>query len=351
MCHLLFSVALFLFRKTKMAGGHRAREAVEEWLRFHGCHATLAALHREMIAYEQAQESFGGEPAHSYEWRKKACTKMLELFDGGHRCLFWSAWEKYVPSSIRETDENISRLVVLSLSAKGREGLLPPLGRAGGGIRAGAPDGLRSGDQCAAIDALTSHLDGRGRALVESGECAQYCAFAVLRRPWEGSQLKDLFQPAWSTSLRNKVLAVLPQLLRPPAMPRLATLVSGVTSGMGLAHGAAQGETGGVALEGALELAREVVAKLDVVLAEAGKSSSEAYSLEMERFRGRLRGLMSEVAERATKARARPSSGVVEGVLGAGDDARIAIGVGLREAGPPDFRINICRVLSYADVC
>jgi len=31
----------------------------------------------------------------------------------------------------------------------------------------------------------------------------------------------------------------------PPAMPRLATLVSGVMSGMGLPHGAAQGETGG----------------------------------------------------------------------------------------------------------
>jgi hypothetical protein len=129
-------------------------------------------------------------------------------------------------------------------------------------------------------------------------------------------------------------------------MPRLATLVSGVTSGMGLAHGAAQGETGGVALEGALELAREVVAKLDVVLAEAGKSTSEAYSLEMERFRGRLHGLMSEVAERATKARARPSSGVVAGVLGTGDDARIAIGVGLREAGPPDFRI--IHIYAYA---
>ena len=36
-----------------VAGGQRARDAVEEWLRFHGCHDTLAAIHREIAAYEE----------------------------------------------------------------------------------------------------------------------------------------------------------------------------------------------------------------------------------------------------------------------------------------------------------
>ena len=58
------------------AGGHRARDAVEEWLRFHGCHATLATLHRELSVFEEAQETVGGEALPSFEWRKKAEQKV-----------------------------------------------------------------------------------------------------------------------------------------------------------------------------------------------------------------------------------------------------------------------------------
>ena len=93
-----------------LAGGPRTRETVEEWLRFHGCHGALAALHAELGAFEEAQESLAGEPAPSFEWRSRAEKRMLELFDGAHRRLFWAAWEKYVPSAVRETDPSLLRL-------------------------------------------------------------------------------------------------------------------------------------------------------------------------------------------------------------------------------------------------
>jgi hypothetical protein len=59
-----------------LAGGLRARDAVEEWLRFHGCHDTLASMHRELSAFEEAQETVGGEALPSFEWRKKAEQKV-----------------------------------------------------------------------------------------------------------------------------------------------------------------------------------------------------------------------------------------------------------------------------------
>lgn len=201
-----------------VAGGARARETVEEWLRCHGCHGALAALHAELGAFEEAQESLGGEPAPSFEWTARASKRMLELFDGARRSLFWFAWEKYVPSAVRETDPDLLRLetdlyayfVAAALSPpKLRDTLLPPIGAgAGGGARSslvGEPSGLRGGEAREAIEGLKGHLAGRGRELVESGECAHYCALAVLGRPWDSAQLKELFQPVWSSALRNKV--------------------------------------------------------------------------------------------------------------------------------------------------
>ena len=201
-----------------VAGGARARETVEEWLRCHGCHGALAALHAELGAFEEAQESLGGEPAPSFEWTARASKRMLELFDGARRSLFWFAWEKYVTSAVRETDPDLLRLetdlyayfVAAALSPpKLRDTLLPPIGAgAGGGARSslvGEPSGLRGGEAREAIEGLKGHLAGRGRELVESGECAHYCALAVLGRPWDSAQLKELFQPVWSSALRNKV--------------------------------------------------------------------------------------------------------------------------------------------------
>eukprot|EP00277_Geminigera_cryophila_P000103 CAMPEP_0179424098 /NCGR_PEP_ID=MMETSP0799-20121207/11386_1 /TAXON_ID=46947 /ORGANISM="Geminigera cryophila, Strain CCMP2564" /LENGTH=254 /DNA_ID=CAMNT_0021198485 /DNA_START=106 /DNA_END=870 /DNA_ORIENTATION=+ len=144
-----------------VAGGHRAREVVEEWLRFHGCHATLAALHRELGDFMEAQSTLGGEATASYEWRKKAGKKMMQLLEGGRRRLFWSAWETYVPASIRETDPDLPRLeidlhvyfVVAALCPpKVREGLFPPIGANGaigmtGRAADGMPEGVRGGDQ------------------------------------------------------------------------------------------------------------------------------------------------------------------------------------------------------------
>ena len=199
-----------------LAGGPRTRETVEEWLRFHGCHGALAALHVELGAFEDAQESLAGEPARSFEWRSRAEKRMLELFDGAHRRPFWAAWEKYVPSVVRETDPSLLRLetdlhayfVASSLSPpKLRDGLLPPIGAGAGGaagVRPG-PAALRGGEEREAIEGLKAFLAGRGRTLVESGECAHYCALAVLGRPWDSAQLKELFQPGWSSALRNKV--------------------------------------------------------------------------------------------------------------------------------------------------
>ncbi len=94
---------------------------------------------------------------------------------------------------------------------------------------------------------------------------------------WEGSQLKDLFQPAWSTSLRNKVLAVLPQLLRP-----FHAQACNTGQRCHERHGTSTrrcSRRDRRCRPSSLELAREMVAKLDVVLAEAGKSSREANSL------------------------------------------------------------------------
>ena len=237
---------------------------------------------------------------------------MLELLEGGRRRLFWTAWEKYVPVSIRDTDPNLTRLeidlhvyfVVAALCPpKVRDGLFPPIGAGGG--RAGSagrpadamPEGVRGGDQVETIDALKAHLDGRGRTLVESGECSHYCTLAVLARPWESAHLKDIFLPAWSASLRNKVVVVLAQVLRPPPMPKMAALVGGGADGLG--RGAEGGGVEGSAdvgalVEGALALAREAVAKLDVALAESGKDASE-----LEPLRGRLRSLMTDAADRA----------------------------------------------------
>ena len=234
---------------------------------------------------------------------------MLELLEGGRRRLFWTAWEKYVPVSIRETDPNLTRLevdlhvyfVVAALCPpKVREGLFPPIGA--GGRRAGSagrpadamPEGVRGGDQVEAIEALKAHLDGRGRALVESGECSHYCTLAVLARPWESAQLKDMFQPAWSAGLRNKVVVVLAQVLRPPPMPKMAALVGGGAHGLGQGGGEASGSAVDGLLEGALSLARAALAQLDVSLAEQGKAAGEA-----EPLRARLGALMASAAERA----------------------------------------------------
>jgi len=201
-----------------VAGGPRARETVEEWLRCHGCHGALAALHAELGAFEEAQESLGGEHAPSFEWTSRASKRMLELFDLARRRLFWAAWEKYVPSAVRETDPDLLRLetdlhayfVAAALSPpKLRDALLPPIGAGGGGGVGWSlvvePPGLRGGEEREAIEGLKGHLAGRGRVLVESGECAPYCALAVLGRPWDSAQLKELFQPVWSSALRNKV--------------------------------------------------------------------------------------------------------------------------------------------------
>lgn len=199
-----------------VVGGERARETVEEWLRCHGCHGTLAALHAELGAFEEAQESLACEPAPSFEWTARASKRMLELFDGARRRLFWTAWEKFVPSAVRETDPDLLRLesdlhayfVAAALSPPKLRDAIEKGEREGGGdswTLMAEPTGLRGGEEREAIEGLKSHLAGRGRALVESGECAHYCALAVLGRPWDSSQLKELFQPVWSSTLRNKV--------------------------------------------------------------------------------------------------------------------------------------------------
>ena len=170
----------------------------------HVCRSYTVLIHGAF----QAQDSFGGEATPSYEWRKRAETKMLELLETGRRQLFWTAWEKYVPASIRETDPNLARLevdlhvyfVVAALSLpKARSSADGPLVAPfdhNGGVEAERGSGGARGDQREAIDALKIHLDGRGRALVETGECAHFCALAVLARPWDGAQLKGAIENA-----------------------------------------------------------------------------------------------------------------------------------------------------------
>eukprot|EP00802_Teleaulax_amphioxeia_P001768 Tamp_01770.p1 GENE.Tamp_01770~~Tamp_01770.p1 ORF type:complete len:375 (+),score=80.89 Tamp_01770:636-1760(+) len=77
-------------------------------------------------------------------------------------------------------------------------------------------------------------------------------------------------------------------------------------------------------------------------MSEAGMHTSEAGRRDVEHFQGRLTALMTDAAEGMGRGgQARASSGLVAAVLGSGNDTRIAIGVGLSQAGAPDFELNL----------